>query len=261
MRRSKNPLHAIIVVPCYNEARRIPMKDFLLFFNGRPSMGVIFVNDGSTDGTLVVLSLIAQELPEQAHVLNHVANQGKAEAVRSGILYALGLKPKYVGYWDADLATPLCDIERFCEVLETNEDAHIVFGARVQLLGRVIERKVVRHYLGRVFATMAATVLSLHVYDTQCGAKVFRATELTERLFKQPFLSRWIFDVEIIARLIRYSRQGASRSPADLIIEYPLETWVDVGKSRVRPIDFLRAMIDLWRIHRRYLHRGNYGPT
>lgn len=250
-------LRAIIVVPCYNEAKRLSREAFLAFFRQRVSLGVIFVNDGSTDDTLAVLNSIASEFPEQASVLDFTINQGKAEAVRSGILHALGSKPKYVGYWDADLATPLSDIERFCEVLDHNEAADIVFGARVQLLGRHIKRAALRHYLGRVFATIASTVLSLRIYDTQCGAKVFRTTVLTGRLFEQPFLSRWVFDVEILARLIHLSRQGASRPPADLVIEYPLEKWTDVGKSKVRPRDFLRAVLDLWRIYTRYLGRQN----
>jgi dolichyl-phosphate beta-glucosyltransferase len=136
-------------------------------------------------------------------------DQGKAEAVRQGILNAISSGARYVGYWDADLATPLSAIPDFLDQMKRQTDLLMVVGARVQLLGRKIVRKHYRHYLGRLFATLASIILRLPVYDTQCGAKLFVTDQQVVFAFREPFLSRWVFDVEIIARLIVETRVNA----------------------------------------------------
>jgi dolichyl-phosphate beta-glucosyltransferase len=124
-------------------------------------------------------------------------------------------------------------------------------GARVKLSGRHIERRALRHYLGRVFATLAALVLDLHVYDTQCGAKLFRVSDALRAMFAEPFVSRWIFDVELLARFLnQHAARGLVPAARECIYEFPLEAWEDVGASKVKPRDFLAAPLELWRIHR-----------
>ena len=183
------------------------------------------------------------------------ANLGKAEAVRAGVLRAFERQPAYVGFWDADLATPLPAILEFRSLLDAQRKLEMVFGARVVLLGRRIERWPLRHYLGRVAATAISLVLGLRVYDTQCGAKLFRATPSVRALFEEPFASRWLFDVEILARFIR-SLRGDRDAAKDAIYEYPLAEWMDVAGSSLTPADYGRAAVDLLRIWRRYL-RGS----
>jgi glycosyltransferase involved in cell wall biosynthesis len=241
-----------IVVPCYNEADRLPQQEFIRFAREHPEVFFVFANDGSKDNTSQMLEALRQNMPAACHVLDNAVNQGKAGVVRQGLLWAIDeTQAPVLGFWDADLATPLDSILEMLEVLRNKPDCWMVFGARVKLLGREIERKPHRHYLGRVFATFASTLLRLPVYDTQCGAKLFRRTPQVRSLFAEPFVSRWIFDVEIIARFLRLPASQRPTAEA-AIYELPLRVWKDIGGSKVKPRDFLKAIADLWRIRNRY---------
>ncbi len=128
-------------------------------------------------------------------------------------------------------------------------------GSRVKLLGKRIERRPLRHYLGRVFATAVSLALSLHVYNTQCGAKLFRVSASLNELFAEPFRSRWIFDVEIIARLVKNRRGKKLPQPQEVVYEMPLTEWRDIRGSKVKPYDFVKAIIELARIYNHYIRR------
>jgi glycosyltransferase involved in cell wall biosynthesis len=243
---------ATIVVPCFNEAARLPAEAFAAFTADNPAIRFLFVNDGSTDGTLGVLRTLEAASAGQIAVLDVQPNGGKAEAVRRGVLKALEDGPTYVGYLDADLSTPLEAVPQLLGAFAQRPQIEAVLGTRVRLLGRRIERRPLRHYCGRVFATFASWVLQLPVYDTQCGAKLFRASPAVSELFAEPFRSRWIFDVEILARMRRRARRGEGPWPEHAVYESPLDRWRDVAGSKVRPKDFLRAIVELWNIHRSY---------
>ena len=241
-----------LVVPCFNEARRLDAQSFRSFVDTHPHCHLQFVDDGSTDDTLRVLEGIRSHRPEQIRITALAQNAGKAEAVRRGLLEVLKNDPDFVAYWDADLATPLEASQSFVGIFKEREDVEMVFGARVKLMGRDIQRRKRRHYLGRVFATCASIALSLSIYDTQCGAKMFRVNPTLRQLLQEPFHSRWIFDVEIIARFL-HLRKGASRANIEAsIYEYPLMAWRDVHGSKVSVGDGLRAFIELAQIHWRY---------
>ena len=226
----------VVVVPCYNEARRLDAAAFRTYLDAPQSADLLLVNDGSTDGTKELLDRLERERPGQSSVLHLARNQGKAEAVRQGIAQALARQPQFVGYWDADLATPLNVIARLRDELLARPAAMMAMGSRVRLVGRHIERSALRHYIGRCFATAASLTLGIPVYDTQCGAKLFRATSPVAQAFAAPFQSRWIFDVEIIERLCRWSRRQRV-DPAELICEVPLDEWRDVRGSKIRAWD------------------------
>jgi dolichyl-phosphate beta-glucosyltransferase len=244
---------AIVVIPCYNEATRLPVHDLVAFDRERHATQFIFVNDGSTDSTLEVLESLRAHAPDRYRVHSLTKNVGKAEATRAGLLLAFQEHPDYVGFWDADFATPLGAIDDFCRLFDSNASIEMIFGARVKLLGRHIQRRAIRHYPGRIFATAASVMLGLGVYDTQCGAKLFRATPQIQSLFAEPFVTRWLFDIEIVARLIR-ARRGTAMPQADQVIyEFPLHEWRDIPGSKVTPRDFALGFLELWTIWRCYL--------
>jgi glycosyltransferase involved in cell wall biosynthesis len=243
-------------VPCYNEAHRLCTDRFHEFLE-QTSADLVFVDDGSRDGTLPVLQRIREPYDSRVHVLALPVNCGKAEAVRQGVRYCFEQNVDYIGFWDADLATPLDAVAQFSAVLDEGPDLDMVFGARVKLLGRKVERRLVRHYLGRVFATAVSIVLRLPIYDTQCGAKLFRVGPNTRALFDQPFRSRWVFDVELIARYIL--RVGSPEAAALRIYEYPLHVWEDIRGSKVKPVDFIVALRDVLRIYVKYMRHVRRG--
>jgi glycosyltransferase involved in cell wall biosynthesis len=234
------------VIPCFNEAARIDRSAFLALADQAPSTSLVFVDDGSRDQTLPCLNEIAGQRPDRITVVAQTENQGKAEAVRQGLLRALADEADVVGFVDADLATPPVELLRLAEMVRGGS-YDIVIASRVQLLGHDIHRRPMRHYLGRVFATCASLALGLAVYDTQCGAKVFRRSEALQAAIAHPFRSHWAFDVELLGRLI-HPGAGAAAIPVERIREESLRVWRDVPGSKLGPAAAVQAGLELVRI-------------
>lgn len=245
-----SPPRLVLVVPCYNEQHRIRIEPFVRCVDGSDGVVILFVDDGSTDGTRAMLEDACRERADSMRVMSLPVNAGKGAAVRAGVREASGWNPELIGYWDADLATPLDELPLFLEALATRPTVDLVLGSRVKLLGRTIDRRMSRHYIGRVFATLASMALRLAVYDTQCGAKVFRARPEVLEAFAEPFRARWIFDVEILARLGAIQRRDGGPGLEVTAYELPLRTWSDVEGSKVGPLAYVTATRDLVRIYR-----------
>lgn len=245
-------IDTIIVIPCYNEAERLDLPRMRGFIDIHPKYMLLMIDDGSSDRTLEVLDSLRGAMPEQVVVHRLAENRGKAEAVRQGILQALEFEPRLVAYCDADLATPLETMPQYVDVFDRLPQIQVVVGSRIPLLGHRIQRHPLRQQMGRAFSMVASWVLGVSIYDTQCGAKMFRVTASTRALFAEPFLSRWIFDVEILSRMI----VGTGRTGIQCCVyEMPLEAWQEVRGSKLKGSDFARATLQLLDIYRRYFLR------
>ncbi|HXP52710.1 MAG TPA: glycosyltransferase, partial [Bacteroidia bacterium] len=219
-----------IIIPCYNEELRLPIAEYELFLKQDTNAIICFVNDGSTDKTESILKQLLEKYPEQAFLLSLDKNKGKAEAVRSGVFYSLkNFDFTHLAYIDADLSTSPEECIRVGNLVKGNIE--FCFGSRILKIGSTIDRLASRHYPGRVIATFISLTLDLKVYDTQCGCKVF-TKELAKELFFEPFISTWLFDVELFARMLnKYGKQEAIKK----MLEVPLNKWLNKEGSKVSP--------------------------
>jgi hypothetical protein len=156
----------------------------------------------------------------------------------------------YLGYFDADLATPLAAVDNLRLVLDKHPDCVFVMGSRIKHLGVNIKRDAFRHYVGRVIATVISVILKLPVYDTQCGAKLLRRG-VVNSVFRDKFISPWLFDVELLARLVGLFGRPNLRGK---LLEQPLQEWTEQAESRISPTYMFRMWTELYRIYRTYHH-------
>ena len=244
-----------VVIPCFNEERRLRGDEILEFLHAHEHVTICFVNDASSDGTGATIDGIRKRAANAVLALNLPTNSGKAEAVRRGVLYAASLNRfTLIGYWDADMSTPLSEMMGMLRVFDTNPLCTLTMGSRVRRLGSRIQRSPVRHVLGRVFATVASMLLHLPVYDSQCGAKIIRS-DLVEVLFREPLLTKWLFDVEILARLRNWIGRDSLLAA---VTEVPLTVWTEVGGSKLRFGHIAKVPIELLRIARHYNRKSAF---
>lgn len=236
-----------VVIPCFNEAERLDSEAFLYFLGTVSDIDFCFVNDGSRDGTGALLEKICRLEPGRIFVVDYADNRGKAEAVRSGMNYALNQnRYEWVGYADADLATPLEEVQRLLEVLRKRPAHLIVMGSRIKRMGVRIERKLFRHYMGRLFATLVSVLFHFNAYDTQCGAKFFDK-KIARIVFERPFISGWLFDVEILLRV-----RNQCPDYNQIVREVPLNVWLEQGGSKIKISHLMKIPAELWRMYFEY---------
>jgi glycosyltransferase involved in cell wall biosynthesis len=236
-----------IIIPCYNEAERINLQLYDLFLNNVKDTLICFVNDGSTDQTVIVLQALQKKYPTQVHILSTSKNSGKATAVREGMCYCTqNFNQQKIAYLDADLATSLEECKEIN--LQVNSKIVLAFGSRISKIDSLIERKFYRFLIGRILATAISNQLKLPVYDTQCGCKIF-TNNLASQVFQEKFISKWLFDVEIFYRIIDlYSVQEMK----SICKEVPLKKWIDIGDSKVKFSYLFKLWLDLFFIAKKY---------
>ena len=228
-----------IVIPCFNEEKRLKIDEFRSFISSHPEIYFIFVDDGSSDNTVSILENIVGS--SQAKIIRLAKNCGKGEAVRQGILSALKSGSLFCGFWDADLATPLSEIPVMISELKKSRFQCIIGSRWLHLGNNCIKRRFYRHIAARFLATGISLYLDLPVYDSQCGAKIFTA-EAAAAAFNKPFVSCWLFDVENLKRLQRrYKAQDPS------VFEYPVSHWEETAGSK---LSVQRVLIDFFKLMR-----------
>jgi glycosyltransferase involved in cell wall biosynthesis len=237
----------LFVVPCYNEAERLNASKFIEFLKKNKEVNIIFSDDGSTDTTLTILEKIRTKIPNKVFIFKNKINKGKAAAVYAAFQYAHKfLTFDKIGYLDADLATSL--EEGFDISTYIKNEIQFAFGSRIRKIDNIIIRKYHRFFIGRVIATVISYQLKIPVYDTQCGCKFF-SKELSESIFIEPFISKWLFDVEIFHRIIKAK---GIENIVKISKEIPLKLWIDTDDSKVKPSYFFKLWSDLFQINKKY---------
>ena len=163
-------LYLSIVLPCYNEQKRLPdtLRRVGEFLRSRPySAEVVVVDDGSSDDTAALVEQAMRQDPSIRLIKNE--HRGKAYAVRTGMLAAEG---RYVLFTDADGATPITELDQLLALLEAGAD--VAIASREGAGARRIGEPWHRHVMGRVFNLIVRIVALPGIHDTQCGFKCFR---------------------------------------------------------------------------------------
>jgi len=237
-----------VVIPCYNEEKRLKTKEFANFVNNNHGYHICFVNDGSKDKTLEVLKEFQQGKEGYISIYDCKKNGGKAEAVRQGILHLVKDKSlDYIGFLDADLSTDFADFDDLAKTLSAS-DYKLVAGSRINRMGANIIKQSSRDIISKIINKIIRTILRLEIQDTQCGAKIMKR-EVAENMFNTPFLTRWLFDVEIFLRMKKY--YGAE-TVEKLICEQPLKRWVHECGSKFSFKDSIKILGQLSEIARKY---------
>lgn len=231
-----------VVIPAYNEAARIgPGLQQILAHVAKTGLDceIVLVDDGSRDGTAdVVRAALEGKLALQ--VLRQEPNQGKAAAVKRGILAAHG---RYVGYADADMSTPFAEIDRFLEALAGEYD--LAIGSRALHESQLVRRQPwYRAWAGKAFGAFTRLVLLPGIADSQCGFKFFRR-EVAQDLFPRQRLSGWAFDAELL-----YLARRLGYQVAQIPVKWINDPNTKVSMLRAGP----RMLLDVLRV--RFLHRG-----
>ncbi|WP_396217772.1 glycosyltransferase [Flavobacterium sp.] len=232
-----------IIIPFYNEEKRIVLESYHQIFKNISQYDFILVDDGSTDNTNSILGEFKSKFSNLT-ILKLDKNVGKAEAIRAAVLSISNTD--FIAYYDADLATPFSELDKLIQFSIQNPNYKMIMGARIKLIGNGVKRSLTRHYFGRIFATIVSQfVLKVAVYDTQCGAKVIDY-QIAKQIFEKPFISKWLFDVELLKRLQRINNLR------EVVKEIPLEKWQEIGNSKINFLDFLKIPYELFKIYRKY---------
>ena len=221
--------HLSLVIPCRNEAKRLPSSlDTLLLYlsDAKPlrltSIEILLSIERSDDSTVeIAKQKVGQD--SRFSILEHQKARGKGFNVRQGILAARG---ECILFMDADLSVPLSFIPQFLEQFSKRPELDVLIASRRHSASYIPTPQPLLRRLGGKAISVALCAISLTSWtDTQCGFKAFRRAA-ARRIFSRTILDGFSFDLEVLALA------EAMRMHVD---EYPVE-WNDAPGSSVRPI-------------------------
>ena len=233
---------AVLVVPVFNEANRFD-PHYWSRLREVTDVELHFVDDGSTDGSTAILDHFCAASGSSVRHLDR--NVGKANAVRLGLLDALQSgSGDPVGFIDADGVFGVDDVRALVSLIGSPErnDFQGFFSSRVALSGRDIVRRPSRHYIGRVVATILSSAYEPMPYDSQSGLKLFRVSEVLRDCLREPFETKWFFELEL---LIRWWAETGAPMP---VWEEPVSSWFDAPGSKISGWETLRVPREIYRV-------------
>lgn len=254
---------ALVVIPAFNEGQRLPrlLDGAVPELARRPDLDVVVADDGSREEDArqmrEAVARAASALGAgsgRLELVRHPQNRGKGAVLRAAFRgQAEARTHDVVGFLDADGSTTFADFVRLVDLLRAHADSVDAYlGCRLKCLGVPVERNATRHAMGRVFATMVSHLFAIPVYDSQCGAKVFKASLLTQSLLELCDDDRWLFDTQLVISLWW---QGAR------LRESPVP-WRETAGGKVSLLsDPPRMFLGLWRFRRRLLAHGMCPPA
>lgn len=243
-----NAIEISVVVPAYNEEKRLPStlphlwKSLRRRFN---HFEIIVVDDGSTDKTSELVSQFSDKYSE-VKLISYENNKGKGYAVRTGVLAARG---HYVLFSDADLSTPLREIRKLLKALSEGHD--VAIGSRATHEARIVKyQPFYRVLLGKTFNKLVQLFTVRGISDTQCGFKCFRRNAALE-IFGCCRIDGFSFDVEALF---------VARHKGFKIAEIGV-LWRNNPLSKVNPVFHSMQMLRDLFVIRFFSMTGCYGTT
>jgi glycosyltransferase involved in cell wall biosynthesis len=237
-----------IIIPSYNEAKRLPgfLSDLCFLTRERQDVYIVVSDDGSRPDQLAVIERAVSDLRRlkpQLEVRRSEVNKGKGAAIAR---VACDVQTDLVGFVDADGSINAKECVRLLDMhLQSLENAVAkggpilsgLFGSRVKMLGSPVVRHRRRHIMGRFFATILSNLFGIAAYDTQCGCKFFLRTDLIQ-VMDHAYDERWLWDTQVVLLLYRGGY---------FVAEQPV-AWHEVPGSKVSMIrDPIRMLAGLLR--------------
>lgn len=244
------------IIPVYNEEKRIH-KTFaalqeLQLPRGLKLLEIIFVDDGSTDNTKKMITAYAKSatISKKINIISYSINRGKGYALRQGMQQAIS---DYALFFDADISTPLSEINKFNYFINSHVD--VIIGTRKNGHSTVtVHQPFIREVLGKAFTKLTQLALSVNNTDFTCGFKSF-SKEARHTIFSKSQIDRWGYDAEILflAKKYHFSEKEVPVAWAD-----DKNTRVKLGSAIVSTLMELTKLV--W-LHRTKPWLSNIAPT